>query len=133
MAKVVGRPPPKHLSKPLMVQILSHTYQLDTVGGYTKRLDSRLKSAARRDVVRPAFKPGSRFVREYHGITHVVEVSDDGRFMWKDQSFKSLSCPSSYKLGHKVGLSYGGSGSSVGLIMQPAFDVASGVVGLSVS
>ena len=41
-------------------------------------------------------------------------------------------CPSSYKLGHKVGLSYGGSGSSVGLIMQPAFDVASGVVGLSV-
>ena len=70
---VVGRPPPKHLSKPLMVQILSRTYQMDAVGGYTKRLDSRLKSAARRDVVRPAFKPGSRFVREYHGITHVVE------------------------------------------------------------
>ena len=33
---VVGRPPPKHLSRPLMVQILSHTYQLDTVGGYIK-------------------------------------------------------------------------------------------------
>ena len=60
--EVVGRPPPKHLSRPLMVQILSHTYQLDAVGGYTKRLDGRLKSAARRDVVRPAFKPGSRFV-----------------------------------------------------------------------
>ena len=56
--EVVGRPPPKHLSKPLMGQILSHTYQLETLGGYTKRLDSRLKSAARRDVVRPAFKPG---------------------------------------------------------------------------
>jgi len=42
--EVVGRPPPKHLSQPLMVQILSHTYQVDTVGGYTKRLDSRLKS-----------------------------------------------------------------------------------------
>ncbi|MDA8740490.1 hypothetical protein N9M73_05105 [Rhodobacteraceae bacterium] len=51
--EVVGRPPPKHLSRPLMVQILSHAYQLDTVGGYTKRLDGRLKSAARRDVVRP--------------------------------------------------------------------------------
>ena len=74
--EVVGRPPPKNLSRPLMVQILSHTYQVNTVGGYTKRLDGRLKSAARRDVVRPAFKPGSRFVREYHGITHVVEVSD---------------------------------------------------------
>ena len=89
--EVVGRPPPKHLSKPLMVQILSHAYQVDTVGGYTKRLDRRLKSAALRDVVRPAFKPGSRFVREYHGITHVVEVGDDGRFVWNAQSFKSLS------------------------------------------
>ena len=54
--EVVGRHLPKHLSKPLMVQILSHAYQLDTVGGYSKRLDSRLKTAARRDVVRPAFK-----------------------------------------------------------------------------
>ena len=89
--QLVVRPPPKSLSRPLMVQILSHSYQLETLGGYTKRLDGRLKSAARRDVVRPAFKPGSRFVREYHGITHVVEVSDDGRFVWKDQNFKSLS------------------------------------------
>ena len=89
--EVVGRPPAKHLSKPLMVQILSHAYQLDTVGGYTKRLNSRLKSAARRDVVRSAFKPGSRCVREYHGITHVVEVDEDGRFVWNDRRFKSLS------------------------------------------
>ena len=89
--EVVGRPPPKHLSRPLLVQILSHAYRVDTVGGYTKRLDRRLKSAAQRDVVRPAFKPGSRFVREYHGVTHVVEVCDDGHFLWNAQSFKSLS------------------------------------------
>ena len=89
--EVVGRPPPKHLSKPLMVQILSHAYQHYTVGGYTKRLDGRLKKAARRDVVRPAFKPGSRFVREYHGVTHVVEVNEDGRFVWNNLSYKSLS------------------------------------------
>ena len=89
--EVVGRPPPKHLSKPLMVQILSHAYQVDMVGGYTKRLDSRLKQAARRDMMRPAFKPGSRFVREYHGFTHVVEVNEEGRFVWNGQSFKSLS------------------------------------------
>jgi hypothetical protein len=74
-----------------MVQILSHAYQVDTVDGYTKRLDRRLKSAARRDVMRPAFKPGSRFVREYHGVNHMVEVNDDGRFVWNEQSFKSLS------------------------------------------
>ncbi|MDB3948573.1 hypothetical protein N9370_02255 [Paracoccaceae bacterium] len=55
--KVVGRPPPKNLSRPLMVQILSHAYQMDMVGGYTKRLDSRLKSTARRDVVRLPLNP----------------------------------------------------------------------------
>ena len=31
--EVVGRPPPKHLSRPLMVQILSNSYQLDYVSG----------------------------------------------------------------------------------------------------
>jgi len=36
-------------------------------------------------------------------------------------------------MGHQIGLNLGGSGSSVGLIMQPAFDVASGDTGLSVS
>ena len=74
-----------------MVQILSHAYQIDTVGGYTKRLDGKLKSAAGREVLRPAFKPGSRFVREYHEVTHVVEVNDDGRFVWKERSRTSLS------------------------------------------
>ena len=43
------------------------------------------------------------------------------------------ACPSSYKMGHQTGLSLGGSGSSLGLIMHPAFDVASGDIGLSVS
>ena len=42
-------------------------------------------------------------------------------------------CPSSYKMGHQTCLSLGVSGSSVWLIMQPAFDVASGDTGWSVS
>ena len=74
-----------------MVQILSHAYKLDMVGGYPKRLGRRLKSAARRDVVRPAFKRGSRFVWEDHRITQVVDVSDGRRFVTKNHSFKSLS------------------------------------------
>ena len=85
-----------------MVQILSHAYQVDTIGGYTKRLDSRLKSTSRRDVMRPAFKPGCRFVREYHGVTHVVEVNDAGRFVWYDPSFKSLSHTARAMTGYNV-------------------------------
>lgn len=36
-------------------------------------------------------------------------------------------------MGHQTGLSFGGSGYSVELIMQPAFDVVSVDTGLSVS
>ena len=43
--EVVGRPPPKHLSKPLMVQILSQAYQLETVGGHTHK-DSLMHARA---------------------------------------------------------------------------------------
>ncbi len=57
--------------------------------------------------------------------------SDDEMKAWL--SGCPVDCPSSYKLGHKVGLSYGGSDSSVGLFMQPAFDVASVDTRLSVS
>ena len=38
--EVVGRPPPKHLSRSLMIQILSHTYQINMVGGYLIRQHS---------------------------------------------------------------------------------------------
>ena len=81
------RLPTKHLSRPLMVQILSHTYQLETRSGYTQWLDRRIKSVS----LRPHFKPGSSVVREYHRVTHMFEVGDDGRFLWNDQNFKSLS------------------------------------------
>ncbi len=48
-------------------------------------------------------------------------------------AFIFTDCPSSYKMGHKRGLSIGGSGSFVWLIMRLVFDVASGAVGSSVS
>ena len=70
--EVFGRYLPKHLSRTLMVQILGYAYQLEPVGGYTKLLDTRLKSAALRDMVSPTFKPRSRFVLDYHGITSAV-------------------------------------------------------------
>ena len=47
--------------------------------------------------------------------------------------FDALNCLTSAPMGHQTVLSFGGSGSSVCLIMQPAFDVASGDTGLSVS
>ena len=88
---LIGRPPPKHISRSLLIQILAWEQQSGLYGGFTKRLSLRLTRAGLRDVMRPAFKPGSRFVREYHGKTHVVEVAEDGWFVWNVQRFKSLS------------------------------------------
>ena len=88
---LISRPPPKHISRRLLIQILAWEQQSGLYGGFTKKLSLRLTRAGLRDVMRPAFKPGSRFVREYHGKTHVVEVAEDGWFVWNTQRFKSLS------------------------------------------
>ena len=88
---LIGTPPPKHISRGLLIQILAWEQQAKHYGGFNKRLSQRLNSAALRDVLRPAFQPGSRFVREYRGVTHIIEVDADGRFVWNDQRFKSLS------------------------------------------
>ena len=88
---LIGRPPPKHISRSLLIQILAWEQQSGLYGGFTKKLSLRRTRAGLRDVMRPAFKPGSRFVREYRGKTHVVEVGEDGCFVWNAQRFKSLS------------------------------------------
>ena len=88
---LIRRPPPKHISRALLIQILAFEIQTELYGGYSKRLSQRLTRASLRDGMRPAFKPGSRFVREYRGKTHVIEVGEDGCFAWNTQRLKSLS------------------------------------------
>ena len=88
---LINRPPPKHISRSLLIQILAWEQQSAVYGGFTKKLSQRLTRAGMRDILRPAFKPGSRFIREYHGKTQVVEADDDGKFVWNTQRFKSLS------------------------------------------
>ena len=104
---LIGRPPPKHISRALLIQIIAFELQTKLYGGYSKRLNQRLARAGLRDVMRPAFKPGSRFVREYRGKTHVVEVGEDGCFAWNAQRFKSLShtargCCQTNKNSHRI-------------------------------
>ena len=88
---LINRPPPKHISRSLLIQILAWEQQSAVYGGFTKKLSLRLTRASLRDTLRPAFKPGSRFISEYHGKTHIVEVGEDGKFVWNAQRFKSLS------------------------------------------
>jgi hypothetical protein len=42
----------------------------------------------RRDLV---LTPGTRLIREWNGRTIAVEVTGEGRFLWNDQCYRSLS------------------------------------------
>ena len=59
------------------------------------RPNQRFRQALERQVSGKASKPklqsGTRFVREHHGKTHVVEVDAAGAFIWQGKSFASLS------------------------------------------
>ena len=42
------------------------------------------------DTKSPELKPGGRLIREWNGVTHVVDVIDDG-FVWNGSRHGSLS------------------------------------------
>ena len=50
---VIGRPPPKHISRSLLIQKIAWEQQTKLYGGFTKRLSLRLSRAGLRDVMRP--------------------------------------------------------------------------------
>ena len=60
---LIGRPPPKHISRSLLIQIIAFELQSKQHSGFSKRLSQRLTRASLRDVIRPAFKPGSGAVK----------------------------------------------------------------------
>ena len=60
---LIGRPPPKHISRSLLIRMIAFELQSKQHGGFCKRLSQRLTRASLRDVIRPAFKPGSGAVK----------------------------------------------------------------------
>ena len=91
---LVGTPVPKGLSQTLIRRILATEVQARQHGG----LPARVKAALRRGGGQrkssrprsPGVKPGWRLLREWNGVTHVVEVGDDG-YHWKGKRYRSLS------------------------------------------
>ena len=60
---LIGRPPPKHISRSLLIRMIAFELQSKQHGGFCKRLSQRLTRASLRDVIRPAFKPSSGAVK----------------------------------------------------------------------
>ena len=91
-SKLFRVPVPKGLSKSLMRRFLAVEIQTRRSGGLSKRVLAALRQS--KDETQrpksPALQPGGRLLREWNGVTHVVEVGEDG-FMWKDTRYRSLS------------------------------------------
>ena len=90
--------PPKGISTRLMVRAIAYEMQARHYGGLRPAVVRQLDKIARGDTRgkvesaprAPALEPGARLVREWNGVTHTVDVIDDG-FEWQDQRYGSLS------------------------------------------
>lgn len=90
--------PPMRLSRDLLLRGIAYRLQEKALGGLSKRYLRRLSVApvasgdgtSRKPKKALSPKPGTRLVREWHGVTHVVLVHPDG-FEWEERRYRSLS------------------------------------------
>ena len=96
-----GSAPPPALPTRLLRLALAHELQADDLGALSQKAARQLdrlaaaegldRSATGRPARQLAAKPGATLVRDWHGRTHRIEVMADGRFAWRDRSWRSLS------------------------------------------
>lgn len=84
---------PKSLSQQFIRRFLAFEVQARRSGGLPKGFVAKLERqalGAKALGSKSAPKPGGRYLREWNGATHVVEVTGDG-YIWKGQRHRSLS------------------------------------------
>lgn len=91
---IFSEPAPKMLSQPFLRRFLAFELQSRRFGGLPRAVKTALEKGqtdtGQPHAQSPALKPGGRLLREWNGVTHVVDVTDDG-FIWKKQPYRSLS------------------------------------------
>ena len=90
-------PPPRRLSRDMLLRGLSYKLQENIFGALSKVLRRSLQasgpsttSPSAERSLRASFKPGTRLVREWHGVTHTVVVLENG-VEWRGKRYRSLS------------------------------------------
>lgn len=91
-ARMFATPVPKGISAPFLRRFLAFEVQTRTLRGLPKGFRAKLHQGSNLKPVAlpPALKPGGRILREWNGVTHVVDVLEDG-FRWNGQRHSSLS------------------------------------------
>ncbi|MDH3737785.1 MAG: DUF2924 domain-containing protein [Alphaproteobacteria bacterium] len=90
-----GTPPPKGLSRRLLVGAVTYTQQAKLHGGYRPALSRRLVKLVGGAQVTQLAPPrslsaGTSLVREWNGVTHTVDVVESG-YIWNGTGYRSLS------------------------------------------
>jgi hypothetical protein len=92
-----GEKPPVRLSQPLLRRMLAFDLQAQQHGGLplavTKKLESLAAAQAsgkEKPATSPRLKSGGRLLREWGGVTHVVDVVEGG-YLWRGERHRSLS------------------------------------------
>ena len=91
-------PPPRRLSRDLLIRGIAYRLQEQVHGGLTKATGRRLRTLAKgfAETGRvtpdsgPKLRPGARLLRQWQGRTYVVTVTEDG-FHHDGETFGSLS------------------------------------------
>lgn len=91
-SETFGAPVPKNLSQAFMRRFLAFEAQARRKGGLPARVRRELARDGERKTKpkSPALKPGGRLIREWNGVSHVVDVAENG-FLWNRQHYGSLS------------------------------------------
>lgn len=91
-AALIPTPVPNRISQKFLRRILAYALQVQRShglpAGFVAKLTRQAADAGR--VLSPALKPGGRFLREWNGTTHVVEVVEGG-YLWNGHRHRSLS------------------------------------------
>src|SRR6202048_4945928 len=91
-------PPPMRLSRDLLTRGIIYKLQERAYGGLSNAAVRKLEGAAagppRRGAAKPtasvSLRPGTRLVREWHGVAHTALIHADG-IEWRGQRYRSLS------------------------------------------
>jgi hypothetical protein len=91
-AETFRRPVPKGMSQPFLRRFLAFELQARRHGGLSSALSRQIAQAAEPKArpTQPRLQPGARLLREWNGVTHVVEVTQDG-FAWRGETWRSLT------------------------------------------
>lgn len=92
-ARLLDAPPPKGISTPLLCRIVAYENQAARKGGLPLRIRNKLQSIADGQTITPAppsLRSGARLVRDWNGVSHVVDVVKGG-FRYQGRMYRSLS------------------------------------------